>query len=44
LVMALLYFCRGCILSFGVVVGAGVLLPDFTRVSLTRKMGSVEVF
>ena len=27
---------RGCILSYGTVVGAGVVLPEYTRVSLSR--------
>jgi translation initiation factor eIF-2B subunit epsilon len=33
---------RGCVLSFGVVIGAGVLLPEFTRVSMSKKMEPAE--
>ena len=28
---------RGCVLSYGVVIGPDVIVPEFTRVSLHKK-------
>lgn len=34
--------CRGCVLAFGVIVGTGVELPEYTRLSRISKKSKVR--